>query len=153
MRQVYDDGGRAAAGFVGHTDDCVVRAIAIATRLPYRTVYDDLNLLAKKHERPRSGVARSSSRTGVHRVTYDRYLRLLGWTWRPTMTIGSGCQVHLRADELPAGRLIVRVSKHLTAVVDGVIRDTHDPGRDGTRCVYGYYIRGEGPDGPDGVRV
>lgn len=22
---------------------------------------------------------------------------------------------------------------------DGVIRDTHDPSRDGTRCVYGYW--------------
>lgn len=25
------------------------------------------------------------------------------------------------------------------AVVDGVVRDTHDPSRDGTRCVYGYW--------------
>ena len=30
----------------------------------------------------------------------------------------------------------------MSAVIDGVIRDTHDPGRDGTRCVYGYYQRG-----------
>ena len=31
------------------------------------------------------------------------------------------------------------VSKHITAVVDGVIHDTFDPSRDGTRCVYGYW--------------
>lgn len=57
----------------------------------------------------------------------------------PTMAIGSGCKVHLRADELPTGRLVVSVSKHLVAVVDGVVHDTHDPRRGGTRCVYGYW--------------
>jgi hypothetical protein len=55
------------------------------------------------------------------------------------MQIGHGCRVHLRADELPTGRLIVVVSRHLTAVLDGVIHDTFDPSRQGTRCVYGYY--------------
>jgi hypothetical protein len=57
------------------------------------------------------------------------------------MAIGQGCKVHLRATELPAGRLIVQVSKHLVAVIDGVIRDTSDPSRGGKRCVYGYYSR------------
>ncbi len=37
------------------------------------------------------------------------------------MQIGSGCTVHLRADELPSGRLVVSVSRHLTAVIDCVI--------------------------------
>jgi hypothetical protein len=55
------------------------------------------------------------------------------------MAIGSGCTVHLRDGELPQGRLIVAVSKHIVTVIDGVIRDTHDPSRDGTRCVYGYW--------------
>ncbi len=39
------------------------------------------------------------------------------------------------------GRLIVSVSKHMTAVIDGVIHDTHNPSRDGTRCVYGYWTK------------
>ena len=55
------------------------------------------------------------------------------------MAIGQACKVHLSSDELPSGRLVVSVSKHVTAVIDGVIHDTHDPGRDGTRCVYGYW--------------
>ena len=38
------------------------------------------------------------------------------------MHIGSGCKVHLRDGELPSGRLVVSVSKHMVAVVDGVIR-------------------------------
>lgn len=55
------------------------------------------------------------------------------------MGIGTGCRVHLRPDELPRGRLVVKLSRHITAVIDGVVYDTHDPTRGGTRCVYGYY--------------
>lgn len=66
----------------------------------------------------------------------------LGFDWTPTMTIGSGCKVHLKADELPKGRLICMLSRHAVAVIDGVINDTYDPSRDGTRCVYGYWKLG-----------
>lgn len=138
---IYHDGGRAEAGFKGTADDCVVRAIAIVAELPYRDVYDGINEAAR-HERPKALGKRSSARTGVYRRTYDRYLKSLGFEWTPTMTIGSGCRVHLRPDELPSGRLIVRLSMHVCAVIDGVIYDTHDPCRDGTRCVYGYYRKG-----------
>jgi hypothetical protein len=48
----------------------------------------------------------------------------------------------LCASELPQGALLVKVSKHLTAVIDGVIHDTHDCSRGGTRCVYGYFSMG-----------
>ena len=44
---VHDDGGRAAAGFKGEARDCVTRAIAIATGLPYREVYDTINEVAE----------------------------------------------------------------------------------------------------------
>ena len=33
-----------------------------------------------------------------------------------------------------------RLSGHLAAVIDGVVHDIHDCSRDGTRCVYGYFI-------------
>jgi hypothetical protein len=132
---IHDDGGRAAAGFHGRTRDCVARAIAIAAQRPYRDVYDALNQLAKttrlKH--------RSSSRTGIHKAISAKFLKAIGWHWTPTMKIGSGCTVHLRPDQLPPGRLIVSVSKHLTAVIDGVIHDTYDCSKAGTRCVYGYW--------------
>lgn len=143
MSFVYDDGGRAAAGFKGQAGDCVCRSIAIVTGKPYREVYDKLNALAKL-ERPRKRQrGRSSARTGVYKQTSRPYLKQLGWQWVPTMQIGSGCKVHLRADELPAGRLIVQCTKHLTVMIDGVIHDTHDPSRGGTRCVYGYWRQGD----------
>jgi hypothetical protein len=37
------------------------------------------------------------------------------------------------------GKLVVSLSRHYAAVIDGVIRDTHDCSRDGNRCVYGYW--------------
>lgn len=132
-----DDGGRAGAGFRGQTGDCVTRAIAIVLELPYRDVYDELARRMQALGKPRS------ARDGVPRKVSDAYLAERGWRWVPTMQIGSGCRVHLRADELPSGRIIARVSKHVTAVIDGVIHDTHDPSRNGTRCVYGYYARDE----------
>ena len=137
MDFVYNDGGRAAAGYKGQAGDCVVRAIAIATQKPYQEVYDGINAVALA-ERTRRG-RRSSARSGVSRTTYERYLRDLGWEWVPTMQVGSGCQVHLRTEELPKGRLVVRLSRHLTAVIDGVIHDIYNPDRRGTRCVYGYF--------------
>jgi hypothetical protein len=141
MPYQYDDGGRTEAGYKGSTGDCVCRAISIAANLPYRDVYDALNQSAHAERITKRRQRKSNARTGVHRTTVRKYLVSLGWTWVPTMTIGSGCKVHLRPDELPPGRIIVKVSKHLAAVVDGVLHDTHDCSRDGTRCVYGYYMR------------
>jgi hypothetical protein len=140
---LYDDGGRHAAGFRGRAGDCVCRAIAIATGLPYQKVYDDLNSLSRSERITSRHPMRSHSRTGVRKRTLRKYLLGLGWQWVPTMSIGRGCTVHLRPQELPDGRLIVSVSRHLVAVIDGVVRDTHDCSRYGTRCVYGYFIRPE----------
>ena len=142
MNWVYDDGGRAAAGYAGHTGDCLARAIAIATQLPYQQVYDEINQAAHGERTGTRKRGTSSARMGVYKRTTRTYLAALGWTWTPTMQIGAGCTVHLAASELPQGRIIVSVSKHLTAVLDGVIHDTHDPSRDGRRCVYGYWRRG-----------
>jgi hypothetical protein len=132
--------GSKQAGFKGSTGDCVVRAIAIALELPYREVYDAINAAAKS-EKPRTSGKRSNSRTGVFKQTYRKWLEDRGWKFIATMGVGTGCKVHLRSDELPKGRLIVKVSRHLSAVIDGVIHDTHDPSRNGKRCVYGYYIK------------
>lgn len=137
----FNDGGRKAAGYKGKTGDCVVRSIAIATELSYQEVYDKVNALAKGERTGTRKRGKSNARTGVYKGTTHKLLESLGWHWTPTMEIGSGCKVHLRADELPAGRLLVSVSGHMTAVIDGAIHDTHDPSRRGTRCVYGYWQR------------
>ena len=136
---LQDDGGRKDAGYRGTTGDCVVRAIAIGTAKPYQEVYDALNGMTKFENNCKQ--RKSNARTGVRRSTLKKYLLNLGWKWTPTMFIGQGCKVHLKKEELPMGRLIVSVSRHMVAVIDGVIHDTFDPSRNGTRCVYGYYTK------------
>lgn len=139
MEWVEDDGGRAAAGFKGRTNDCAVRAIAIATGTDYRTAYDMVAKFCKQEKPSRVRRGMSSPRAGVHLLTMHKIMADLGWRWTPTMRIGSGCTVHMRADELPDGPVIVKLSRHFAAVVDGVVYDTHDSSRDETRCVYGYW--------------
>jgi hypothetical protein len=141
MKVVIADGGRAQAGYKGKTGDCVCRSIAIATGQNYQDVYATLNKMALSERPSKRKRGRSSARTGVHKDTIHRYMKSIGWKWVPTMQIGSGCKVHLRKNELPSGRLVVSLSRHLTAVIDGVIYDNHDPQREGTRCVYGYWHR------------
>lgn len=139
---VYNDGGRKASGFVKESNkDCVCRAIAIATELPYSKVYKDLNELAKRERKSKNKKHKSSSEKGVYKGTYTRYLKSLGWQFHATVKIGTGCKVHLKAEELPKGNLIARVSKHMVAVKDGIIHDTYDCSRNGTRCVYGYWSK------------
>lgn len=143
MNFIYNDGGRRAAGRRGRSGDCVTRAIAIVTGLPYLEVYGRLaagmgDQRRSKHQHGRN--VRSASRgVNTSRKWFKDYMRELGFTWHPTMTIGSGCRVHLRSQELPPGRLVVAVSGHYTAVIDGVLHDNSDCSRGGTRCVYGYW--------------
>lgn len=143
---VENDGGRAEVGFKGDAGDCVTRAICIASGLPYTQVYDTLAHGNKTQRRSRHDPRKRkrSARNGINttRKWFKDYMAEIGFTWVPTMQIGQGCKVHLRADEPPAGRLVVSVSKHYTAVIDGVCHDTYDPSRDGTRCVYGYWVFG-----------
>ena len=153
MRWIYDDGGRAGAGFKGTTGDCACRAAAIVTGRPYKEVYDLINLFAKNERTGKRKRKVSNARTGVYQTTMKRVMEHYGFRWVPTMQIGSGCKVHLTADELPSGRIVCYVSKHYTAVIDGVVHDTYDPndrgvivdryGNDITtdRCVYGYFIK------------
>jgi hypothetical protein len=138
MKYEYNDGGRSEAGYKGSTGDCVVRAISIASQRTYKEVYDLVNSYASNEYKSRVS-KKSNARTGVRKSTIRKMMEDLGFVWTPTMKIGSGCKVHLIESELPEGRLVVQVSKHITAVLDKVIHDTYDPSRDGTRCVYGYW--------------
>lgn len=171
MKHIYDDGGRTAAGFKGKAGDCVARSVAITSGRPYAEVYAALARGMGKQRKSKGASARNGVNT--KRKWFKDYMASIGFKWVPTMLIGSGCKVHLRDDELPMGRLVVAVSKHYTAVIDGVIHDTFNPAADrGTtiyspgcslpipkgarwlangngwayspeRCVYGYWIPSE----------
>ena len=174
MSFVRNDGGRAAAGFKGSAGDCVARSIAIVTGRPYAEIYAALAKGAGSQRASKRTKRRSASaRNGIHtrRKWFKDYMATLGLKWIPTMQIGSGCKVHLDAAELPAGRIVVAVSGHYTAMINGIIHDTYDPRREksysfepdrgqalkanqgrnengvwteiGGRCVYGYWMVAE----------
>ena len=132
MEFKYNDGGRSKY-FKGNAGDCVTRAIAIATGLDYKEVYDTIKDLLQ--HTPRNGLKKKETKD---------IMNYFGFTWVPCMTIGAGCTTHLRKDELPSGVIVVSVSHHLTCIIDGIINDTFNPSRNGNRCVYGYwYIKEE----------
>ncbi len=150
MQVIKTDGGRVEAGLPDNKrGDCVIRAIAIAAERPYAEVRQSVQRLSEQYALShRSAAAKAMAKRirgdyntdkGNFAVAYEPYILSLGFEWVATMKIGTGCRVHLRANELPMGRLIVKVSKHLVAVIDRVIHDTHDCSRNGTRCVYGYW--------------
>lgn len=146
MRWVFDDGGRAAAGFKGNAGDCVARSIAVAAGKPYAVVYAALAQGAGAERKSRGASARNGIHTG--RKWFKDLMARWGFVWTPTMRIGQGCKVHLHNGELPGGRLVVAVSRHYTALIDGVIHDTHDPQRE-------VQVLADGPDGcsvPAGVQ-
>jgi hypothetical protein len=143
VRFEYDDGGRAAAGFRGEAGDCITRSIAIVTALPYREVCNALAEMEHQHGH------RRSTRYGVCRKTLNRYLFDLGFEWTPLDGRRRWWKV---SAHLPDGALLGLLGAthegewkgHLTAVVDGVVRDVFDPS-DPSCCrrihVYGYYRR------------
>jgi hypothetical protein len=160
MEFIFNDGGRAAAGYKGSAGDCVARAVAIVSGRPYDEVYKVLaDGRGEQRVTKRTGKKTRSARNGINvkRKWFKDYMASLGFTWTPTMKIGQGCKVHLQKDELPAGKLVVAVSGHYTTVIDGVIHDTYDPNNreasgwwsdyadpetvkaPGPRCVYGYW--------------
>jgi hypothetical protein len=140
MRFVKDDGGRRACGFKWTSGDCVARSISILTERPYHKVYSELawlNVMMPK-TKGRATVGLHTAGRGIYTKSalFKRYMVEQGFVWTPTMGIGTGVLARLREEDLPNGRLAVVVARHLTAVIDGVIYDTHDPG---LRCVYGYW--------------
>jgi hypothetical protein len=151
---VKDDGGRGSdiprRGRKDEVGDCVARAIAIATQKPYREVHDALTVAkvrdvaaGKDHwtrrARRKGGISAFHADHGVSDEVYGPYLQDLGWKFTSTKDLPRGRGVHLRADELPQGRLIVRLPNHLVAVINGVIHDTHDCSDEGRCRIRGYW--------------
>jgi hypothetical protein len=140
---VCDDGGRVAAGFASdNVGDCVCRSVAIASGRPYAEIYD---ALARGNEKQRRSKRTHPAHYGVRSASMGISQVVQGLYARPGVRVGADYAhrprkwAHLRADELPMGRLVVEVSRHSTAVIDGVIHDKYDPSRNGKRCVCGYW--------------
>lgn len=129
MNFKYNDGGRSNYFTANKVGDCVTRAIAIVKGMDYKQVYNEIKKLVGY-----------TPRNGVYKKDTKKVMAHFGGTWISCSGIGTKNKVHLNDAEMPLqGRLICNLSKHVTCIVDGVINDTYDPSRGGTRMVYGYW--------------
>ena len=78
---VFNDGGRANAGFKGRAGDCVVRSISIAAKLPYLEVYEYLRQENQRYAASRNNRLAKylnqkgiSPRDGNHRAVFHKYI-------------------------------------------------------------------------------
>lgn len=143
----YNDGGRASAGFKGTAGDCVVRAIAIATGLPYAEVYKRLaesNKTQRVTKGTRTSLAgKATARNGIytHRKWFKDYMAELGFVY-VTLVPKFGDQPPriFEIRNIISGRMILSLRRHSAAMVDGVLMDTWDSSNEGLAKVYGYWV-------------
>lgn len=119
MEFIWNDGGRASAGFIGLTGDCVTRSIAIATGTAYRKIYDALGQAAEAS--PRNGMPVSIASEYLHQAGFE-------------------CQQHLdlplEKSSLPKGTVVLHIesrgwrSGHFCTIIDHVVHDTWNPADD-----------------------
>lgn len=142
MKFIYNDGGRSKYFKATNVGDCAVRAICNATGKDYKEVYNSINRLAKTEKVTILKQGVSSARDGVYKESMSKYIEdELGWKWHSCCNFGSSKRTHLTESEVPSGTIIARLSKHFTCVKDGVLYDTYDCSRGGTRMIYGYWSK------------
>lgn len=127
---VYNDGGRSEAGYKSTAADCVVRAVAIVMEIPYKVIYEDL-----RHFLSSRGA--DSPRNGVSYEHLQRYLGQLGFRYKAI----EGKHITLHRDELPKGKVIADLPRHVTAVLDGIINDAYNPNEKKNQQLLGYWYR------------
>lgn len=136
MDFIWNDGGRAACGFVGLTGDCVARSIAIAMGSVYRDVYDTLGKDCEK-----------SPRHGVRTEVAANYLAERNWQY------SEGFDREFEVVDLPKKVVIVHLAKpndrsqHFCTIIDHVVHDTWNPMNDDGYLVKGYWTTFEEHDG------
>ena len=118
----WNDGGREDAGFKGYTGDCVIRAIAIATGIDYKYVYDTVKTIAKNWK----GNTKKAERIRAFKVSRgtpvalaEKFLFDNGWV---------KVKGKLRVDDnkFKTGNFVLSVRSHFASMKDGIYMDTWD---------------------------
>ena len=137
MKYIYNDGGRGDYFDTKYkkdrTNDCVIRAIAIATERDYLTIWEELFTLSTK-----MGFMPNDKKC------YEEYLRCLGWVKHsPIKNKSTGKKYELRKLGDHFRRLgkykgvIVKTTRNLSAIVDGDLHDSWDCRR---WCANSYWL-------------
>lgn len=118
----WNDGGRSSSRRPRQSNDCTVRALAIAAGVPYDSAYDLLKKLGRK-----SGVG----------FRLGDWLIDQSWATKLPFPAVKG-QRRMNPDSFaqtfPGGVFICKTAKHVYCVLDGVVQDTVE--NDPMRCIY-----------------
>lgn len=123
------DGGKAGSRRPKQTNDCTVRALALATELGYDAAYDLMAEAGRKCSRRFH--FKKLANTGKANGYQFRWHSFPAIKGQSRMNLATFCESH------PQGRWVVRVAKHVAAVIDGVYYDSFAERPD--RCVYGAW--------------
>ena len=125
----YDDGGRADAGFRGSTGDCVVRAIAIVTGTPYVDAYRRMAASMRRAGYSATGNAYRQKRKPGFRPSLPAFkvqeLVIASYGLRRLKQPRSTRPTYTEAHALH-GDCLVGTVKHISAILDGNLRDIFD---------------------------
>lgn len=119
------DSGRGESKRSRQKNDCTVRAYAAAFDLPYDEVYDSFAVLGRKCGR------------GFNFRDFAKTHPRLRWHSFPAEKGKSRMNPAKFGAAYPTGRWIARTAKHVFAIIDGVVIDTHSPSP--ARCIYGAW--------------
>lgn len=143
MLFIKSDGGRAAAGYKGSARDCGVRAAALVTGADYRDTYAalfDRQRAFKAASKKKCVINRSASpRNGVWHMVMHQHMADAGAQWIALAEIG-GDVVRVRdvSERWPVGRIMIRLARHYSAIIDGVNYDTWEQHPE--KRVYGAWL-------------
>lgn len=109
------------------SNDCVIRAISIATTLTWEQVYEDLFKIGLEVK----DVINSAP-------VYRKYLKLMGYEMQrqPRKVDNTKYTAKEFAEKFNKGTFIISLANHLSVVIDGKIYDTWDCGN---LCVGNYW--------------
>lgn len=119
---ICTDGGRASSTRPKQKNDCTVRALAIARNLPYDDAYDVLKDAGRKCGRGFDFVKWIDAQPWATKISFPAV------KGQRRMTPAQFCQ------DFPRGIFILRVTKHVLVVKEGVVYDAFENRPD--RCVY-----------------
>jgi hypothetical protein len=129
----FSDGGRSAAGYkVQHVGDCVIRAIAIATKKDYKKIYRDLQESQRRYYQSLGYRTGRNVNDGVSEAVSKPYLKAIGWVKIYDWDAMPVKRFH--PDNLPKRRDVIvtinysrsgkRNCNHMMAIRGGKILDT-----------------------------
>lgn len=123
------DGGRKESKRSKQRNDCTVRALAIATGIPYDEAYDLLAAAGRK----------SGSGFNIKKWAPTASVNNFGFKWIAFPAVSGQRRMNPMTfcKQYSTRTYIARVAKHVFAVIDGVIYDTHEPRAD--CCIYGVW--------------